>query len=696
MPLNVVAGQRLADALGTAELPVATQLCGRDADAYIGSVNNHETIVVGCTQERALFEELAQEREAAAPLRFVNLRETAGHSSQAYASLPKMAALLADAALPAPEPVPKVSYTSQGRTLIVGAAHIVLAWAEKLHAQLDVTVLFTDGAGATALPLERDYPVFSGTDVAVNGWLGEFKATWRQSNPIDLDLCVRCNACIAACPEEAIDLRYQVDEEKCRRHGDCVRACGAIGAIDFARTDTVRSGEFDLVFDLSATPLLPMHQPPQGYFVADAADPYAQIDAVMRLTQMVGEFEKPKYFRYKERLCAHSRNRKTGCNACIEICSAQAIRGDSDRIKVDPHLCMGCGACTTVCPSGALGYAYPDAPYSGRRLKTILTTYAKAGGESACMLFHSNEHGAALIASLGRLAAIGKGLHGMPAHAIPLGLHHAASAGIELWLGALCYGATGVAVMVTPHDAPAYVAALKQQTMIAQQIMSGLGYAGSHFTVIDAETPEILDAALRQLPQGAIPATTATFHIAPDKRNALDFVLTHLYEHAPLKGDAIPLPLRAPFGTLTVNRDACTLCMACAGACPTSALMTTPDRPALRFIEKNCVQCGLCANTCPEKAIELVPRLALNDAAKKPVVLNETEPFHCIRCNKPFGTVKLIETMLAKLAGHGAFAENLDRLRMCGDCRVVDMMMAKKEMTATALERPRPNVTRQG
>ena len=65
----------------------------------------------------------------------------------------------------------------------------------------------------------------------------------------------------------------------------------------------------------------------------------------------------------------------------------------------------------------------------------------------------------------------------------------------------------------------------------------------------------------------------------------------------------LALPAGAPFGTLLVDKARCTLCKACIGACPESALLDAPDTPSLRFIEWNCVQCGLCANTCPEDAI---------------------------------------------------------------------------------------------
>lgn len=684
MPLDAAAGEALGAALDGAPLSVASQLCRREIGSYLDAAQGTDPLVVGCTQERSLFSEIAQQKQSVAPIRFVNLRETGGWGAQAKQALPKMAALLAAAALPDPEPVPEVDYESAGNLLIIGPSDRVLPWAKRLGAQLDVSVLLTSGFGGEAL-LDRAYPTFSGARVRVEGWLGAFKVTWEQANPIDLELCTRCNACIEACPEGAIDLSYQVNPDTCTSHRDCVKACSAIGAIDFARGATERSGEYDLVLDLSAQPLITLHEPPQGYF-APGSDPVRQAEHALQLTQLVGQFSKPKYYLYKEKLCAHSRNGKIGCNACIDVCSTGAISHDGNHIKVNPNLCAGCGGCTTVCPSGALSYAYPRAPDLGTRIRTMLAAYAKAGGRQPALLLHSDEAGTALINEFGRLAGAGT-LQGMPARVIPVDLHHVSSAGIDVWLAAICWGASNVLVLATGEEAPQYVEALEQQIGIAQTILAGLGYTGRHIELLRASSAMELESELQRVQPAQTPAQRATFKIAADKRNTLDFVFDHLLKHAPAPKEEIPLAAGAPFGTVAVNTMACTLCMSCVGACPESALADNPNLPQLRFIEKNCVQCGLCAKTCPEKAITLTPRLLLAEAAKKPVVLNEAEPFHCIRCSKPFGTLQMIENMVSKLSLHGAFAGNVDRIRMCSDCRVIDMMENKRESTIFDIKR---------
>ena len=157
-------------------------LCQKELGSFAAASDGD--VVVACTQEARLFGDVAEEGGRTQTIRFVNIRETGGWSAEAPAATPKIAALLALAGLPDPDPVPSVSYRSEGQTLIVGPMDAALHWAKALSGRLAVTVLATGRSAGAELPSERTFPVYSGTLTRLDGWLGAFDAAWtdRQSD----------------------------------------------------------------------------------------------------------------------------------------------------------------------------------------------------------------------------------------------------------------------------------------------------------------------------------------------------------------------------------------------------------------------------------------------------------------------------------------------------------------------------------
>ncbi|MCK5360044.1 MAG: 4Fe-4S binding protein, partial [Gammaproteobacteria bacterium] len=107
------------------------------------------------------------------------------------------------------------------------------------------------------------------------------------------------------------------------------------------------------------------------------------------------------------------------------------------------------------------------------------------------------------------------------------------------------------------------------------------------------------------------------------------------------------------------------------------------DVPQLRFIESMCLQCGMCTSICPERAISIAPRILFDrEQRSHSRSLYEEPPFCCVSCGKPFATKSVIDNMMKKLSGHWMFTDERakQRLMMCEDCRVVDVVQDPEMM----------------
>ena len=616
----------LADATGMAVSKPCAALCTRNIDLAAAALQDGDAIIA-CTQEARTFEALADELGVPAPA-LLDLRDRAGWTDDDTPTLPKMAALTAEALLPA-APEKTMDVVSEGLCLILGPAEVALQAAEQLKTYLSVTVLLND---SEHVPDNRDFDVVIGTLRRASGALGQFSIV--------------------------IDALRQVEPA---------------GRGTFTLSDPRDGGQSDcdILLDLRGTaPLFPAHEKREGYLRADPSHAPSVAAAVMAASHLIGTFEKPLHVTVEPLLCAHSRAEQTGCTRCLDLCPTGAIVPSGEHVTIDPMICAGCGACSAVCPSGAVSYDAPPVDLTMRRVQTLAKAYLDAGGARPRLLVHDS-HGAEMI----RLSA--RHGRGLPADVIPLDLPAIGAFGHAEALAALAAGFAHVSILPGP--------AADRDALVAQIALAAAITSEAKVRLLEPADPDAMSDALydhaapEPIEQPIRPLGTRR-QIARQTAKALN----------PSR-DTLPLPGGAPYGAVLVNTDACTLCLSCVSLCPSGALGDNPDNPQLRFQEDACLQCGLCANICPEDAITYAPQLNLTDAALSQQVLNEEEPFACIECGALFGSKSAIDRIVEKLRGHSMFAdeEKLRLIQMCDNCRVQAQYHSEQNPFEGA---PRPRV----
>ncbi|MDE4173411.1 4Fe-4S binding protein [Phaeobacter sp. PT47_59] len=539
-------GSQKIDAQGLSqatELPcskVHSALCTRQTDSAAAAIATGEAVIC-CTQEQRLFEEIAEEIGAPVPA-FLDLRDRGGWTADKGDLLPKMSALVAEAAVDR-SAAKTVDVVSEGLCLIVGTSDVALAAAERLQDTLGVTVLLTDAVEA---PATRAFDVIRGRLRQASGALGQFHVT--------------------------IDALQQIDVTG--------RAWTWSDARDGGRS------ECDIILDLTGgTPLFPAHEKREGYLRADPKGVQAVADAVLAASQLIGTFEKPLYVRSEPLLCAHSRASQTGCSNCLDVCPTGAITASGDHVSIDPMICAGCGACASLCPSGSITYDAPPTETLMRRIQVLAKAYLDAGGHAPRLLV-VNAHGAEMI----RLAArFGRGL---PADVLPLEVEALNTFGHAEILAALAAGFAHVSILLSPKA---------DREVQERECNLACAIAGEKATLLDLNDPDALSDALYD---AQVPAPIAAplrpmgtrRQITRQAARALapEAEMLPLPEDAPYgavlvdKGSCtlcLSCVSLCPSGALGDNpdqpqlrfqEDACLQCGLCANVCPEQAITYEP------------------------------------------------------------------------------------------------------------------------
>jgi ferredoxin len=250
------------------------------------------------------------------------------------------------------EPTSVVNYLSHGRVLVIGTEETALDAVQRLHEDLVPTLVLPSESGPAAGTVEG-ITVVRGGQPQLEGSLGSFRVCFAEAGGDD--------------------------------------ASPALTLLTQAR--------FDLVLDVGETPILTREVPPPGYYatLGDAASLEA---AIAELPDMRGEFEKPKFFNYDPDICAHGRRGISGCTRCLEVCPAWAITSIGEQVSIEPTLCQGFGSCATVCPTGAITYAFPSTGDLLAYLRDVLARYREGGGSDPVLVFFDNASSDAIAAQL--------------------------------------------------------------------------------------------------------------------------------------------------------------------------------------------------------------------------------------------------------------------------------------------------------
>lgn len=519
------------------------------------------------------------------------------------------------------EPTSMVSYLSHGRVLVVGGEEAALDAARRLDEEL-VPTLVAPSDSAPAAGTVAGLTIIRGGRPQLEGSLGNFRVGFAESE----------------------------------------------GKDEAAAVSLLTQARFDLVLDIGEAPILSREVPPPGYY-ATIGDADALDAAIDELPDMLGEFEKPKFFNYDPDICAHGRRGIRGCTRCLEVCPAWAITSVGERVSIEPSLCQGFGSCATVCPTGAITYAFPATHDLLGYLREVLARYREAGGNEPMLVFFDSSSSDAIVDGLATA---------LPENALPLELEEVGSIGMDAWLCCLAWGVRRILILTGADTPPSLRDVLAREIGVTTTLLEGMGYTGAAVRLLDSSDIDAVAAAAQ--PDDAMRLERAArFAPPPEKRVLFRTSMSHLLEYAPNRRKSVALPDGAAFGQVKVDRSACTLCMSCVAVCPTSALREGQGLPQLNFVERSCVQCGMCATACPEDAVSLEARFLYDDKERgKQRLLNEEQPACCISCGKPFATRSMLNVMAKKLEDHWMFQGEAEkrRLEMCEDCRVKDMMRA--------------------
>lgn len=326
--------------------------------------------------------------------------------------------------------------------------------------------------------------------------------------------------------------------------------------------------------------------------------------------------------------CVKVRNRNAKCSKCVDACSRDAVQVGGNKLSIAAALCVGCHACTTVCPTEAL---VPLDPQDEELAASI--TSATLAAEGACV-FACARMAARHVADPAKYAQVAC-LSRME-ESLLLQLAARGVDDIVLVDGtcATCkYRANNELVDEVVATANLLIAAQGSPTRVRRvsefpdQVLAEdahASYAASRrgfFTQAGSMTRSAAKTAAEKTVEQTLGMAkkkeSLRDRLQMGKGNSLPQfqsdrhvrLLDAMYDLGESQVESIDTRL---FGSIEIDTEKCTSCGMCTTFCPTGALKKSEDElpegtegVLLEFSVADCVQCRLCADACLKKCISL-------------------------------------------------------------------------------------------
>ena len=454
--------------------------------------------------------------------------------------------------------------------------------------------------------------------------------------PIRIDLCTYCGACGPACPENCISPDLFLDFGVCTLCKECEPVC-EVGAIDVNGVES-RTMEVPALIVLDGVEVELEGGGSSVYYERDLKDYFAALFSY-RIDEVVT---------CDRSICQYSGRLGVGCSLCLSSCTFGAVSQGAEGVTVDGSKCEECGACVSVCPTGAMqNRRFDDESFVEffRNIDLLTDSVVVVGDEQS-------------------LHALWWGTKGKRFEKVFfLEYSQVQSLSLFHFMFLLRRGAGKVFLLSDTSGGTE----LSRQVALANSLVTSLYNTTERIVIYKTEEVEHY-LSREQQTQALVSNDEQGLFV--NRRRELSAALQSLVANSGKVADVRPGDYIS-FATLTCNRDRCTQCMACLNDCRIQALSADEEQLTLNHIGSMCVACGICVHVCPEDALELSPRFKLNTPFFKPAEMAKAEPMACKSCGKVFGTRKSFERVMAILSQK----ETVDtsHFEYCDTCRVVKL-----------------------